>query len=246
LFDGDAVRELKAGLAAPVVMAPKVGEAIVSPEGWRVDRGSLPNLPDPLEVLTLAGVRRYVEENVDSVDMSMALLHVAGPYQVTFASKLPADDLAPEVRRIRYLEANVPACAFRFGQQYDVETFIINLRTHFAPGPDRDALVALVGSLSESNVRKTSDDGISQEVVVTKGIAAAERAKVPTEVFLRPWRTFREVEQPESPFLVRLASGTSAPVVALHEVDAHAWKRVAVERVVEWLTKNVEGVAVVG
>lgn len=49
---------------------------------------------------------------------------------------------------------------------------------------------------------------------------------------LKPYRTFNEVDQPESEFLLRLSEGGG---VALYEADGGAWKLQARRNVAEYL-----------
>lgn len=55
-------------------------------------------------------------------------------------------------------------------------------------------------------------------------------------VKLKPYRTFSEVEQPESEFLVRLSDGGR---VALYEADGGAWKLQARRNVADYLKENL-------
>ena len=55
---------------------------------------------------------------------------------------------------------------------------------------------------------------------------------------LRPLRTFPEVEQPVSPFVVRFKEGKKA---ALFNADGGAWKVAAVKSIGSFLRKELEG-----
>jgi len=55
-------------------------------------------------------------------------------------------------------------------------------------------------------------------------------------VKLKPYRTFNEVEQPESEFLLRLSDGAQ---VALYEADGGAWKLTARRNIADYLRKQL-------
>ena len=66
-----------------------------------------------------------------------------------------------------------------------------------------------------------SDDGITQQVVAKQGALLAADVKVSPIYQLAPFRTFIEVEQPESEFLFRVSDKN---IFALYEADGGAWK----------------------
>jgi len=73
---------------------------------------------------------------------------------------------------------------------------------------------------------------------VRKGGACLEAAAVPNPVMLAPYRTFPEVEQPASPFVLRLKQGPEGgrPSLALFEADGGKWQLEAVKRVRTYLS----------
>jgi len=65
-------------------------------------------------------------------------------------------------------------------------------------------------------------------------------------VKLSPFRTFREIEQPESEFLLRIRlDANENPTVALFEADGSAWSIKAMENIVEYVKKLVTGIEVI-
>jgi hypothetical protein len=62
---------------------------------------------------------------------------------------------------------------------------------------------------------------------------------------LRPYRTFREFEQPESPFIFRLRNTEGMPECALFDASGAAWKTTAVESIRKWLTENIKDIPVI-
>lgn len=118
------------------------------------------------------------------------------------------------------------------------ESAIIQLKSKFAATKERDLLISLLGNITEENVRNTADDGISQQVTARKGVSMKENKTVPSVIKLSPYRTFREVEQPTSDFLVRLHDG---PEIALYEADGGAWKLEACQSIKTYLAAAFDG-----
>ena len=123
-----------------------------------------------------------------------------------------------------------------FNLRLDYETMMITLKSKFVETPELLELVKLLGTITEENSATASDDGFTQSVVVRKGIAMKEGKTVKPIVKLKPYRTFNEVDQPESEFLVRLSDGAQ---VALYEADGGAWKLQARRNVADYLKENL-------
>ena len=88
----------------------------------------------------------------------------------------------------------------------------------------------------ESNVA-SNDNGVSQTVEARQGISLKATVQIKPRVPLRPFRTFQEVEQPESEFLLRL---NEAGDVGLFEADGGMWKLRARETVKAFLENALE------
>lgn len=129
-------------------------------------------------------------------------------------------------------EATTETTTFDFGRRYDYESMIIALKSKFVETPELLNVVQLLGNITNEQSAQTLDDGFTQNVVVKKGIALKENKNIKPIVKLIPYRTFLEIEQPESEFLLRLHDGNS---VALYEVDGGAWKLEARSKIAEYL-----------
>ncbi|MCM1055615.1 MAG: hypothetical protein NC394_08855 [Bacteroides sp.] len=116
-------------------------------------------------------------------------------------------------------EADIPEIGF--GRYMPYENMMIALKSKFVPTDELKELVKLLGTITEENRTAVSDDGFTQSVNVKQGIALIGNKAVNPIVRLKPFRTFVEVDQPESEFLVRLRQGGE---VALFEADGGAWK----------------------
>lgn len=100
-----------------------------------------------------------------------------------------------------------------------------------------EALMQVAENIQNPNTEATfSDDGISQQVVMKTGVTKKENAIIPNPVRLIPYRTFLEVEQPESEFVFRITEGRGgAPAFKLVSADGGRWEAVAVDNVKSYL-----------
>lgn len=125
----------------------------------------------------------------------------------------------------RSRETPYSACAetpsFDFNRYISYESMIIALKSKFIETTALNELVQLLGTITEENNVRLVDDGFSQTVVVKKGVALKENKVVNPRVRLMPYRTFLDVSQPESEFLLRLDCNGN---VALFEADGGAWR----------------------
>lgn len=139
------------------------------------------------------------------------------------------------MQRERYYMAQADVPGFREGWQY-AEDMIIKLRSLFLQTEDVDYLLNLISHMDSKESVSSSDNGITQTVETKKGVSLKETVQVRPRVRLTPFRTFLEVEQPESEFLLRVKEGQ----IGLFEADGGVWKMVAKKRVKEWLENQLQ------
>lgn len=234
-MDGTAIEVLAQRIKSPV----EISGLVALPPDWTAkDPVSLVQ-PGPqavaLEVYSLGALVDYVKANRDALPLEKLLVHVVSPQMVRL--------LGPLQERARSRETFVQANAHNLtdgfvGGAKSIEDFIVGLQTRFVESADRAMVLKLVGNISQANVTQASDDGVSQAVTAKVGIAMVENATVPNPVNLAPFRTFREIDQPASLFVLRAQRsqhGNGLPTVALHEADGGAWRLRAIEDIGKWL-----------
>jgi hypothetical protein len=200
--------------------------------------------PAALGVQSLTAIVDYLKSEIDfpmiaaDKEARSILLHVVSPTAVEIVSRAGG----PAVKRTTWLSASAPENPFRYGQKYDPENFNIALQSLFVDSDDRACILKLAGTVKSEAVKTDTDDGVTQKVEVRKNIAFAAEAKIPNPVTLRPWRTFREVEQPSSIFVLRAHDG---PAFALYEADGAAWKLEAMQSIKAWLAERLPDVAII-
>lgn len=129
--------------------------------------------------------------------------------------------LDTEKEREKPYSAVAEGSRFNFGGGYDYERFVIAIRSQFIQTPNTANLLQLLKKVSNIESVETSDDGITQSVVAKQGAMLASDVKISPIIRLAPFRTFIEVEQPDSDFLFRISDRN---VFALYEADGGAWK----------------------
>ena len=187
-----------------------------------------------LKMSTLTSLVDYIKAKVDSMDEKM-LVHVESPECVRLVSML---DDEREREEIVEVIASVPQ--FNYGKYMDHESFLIAMQSKFLPGEDRDLILKFAGTVESGTVATYGDDGVSQKATVKKGIAGKEDALVPNPVRLCPFRTFVEVDQPESAFVFRMRDYGDGVECAVFEADGGAWRNVAMKNIAEYLKHELE------
>lgn len=108
---------------------------------------------------------------------------------------------------------------------------IIELKSRFIPTDDSVYLVDLISRINKEQGIKSEDNGVSQVVVAKHGITLMGTEVVKSRLILQPFRTFREVPQPESEFILRLDNNGR---VGLFEADGGIWKMEAKDNIREY------------
>jgi hypothetical protein len=187
-------------------------------------------LPSSLEVNSLSGLVGFLKSKFDGDEK--LLVHVESPVLVTVSSVLNED-----ANRKELIKAKALIPSFSFDQFYETEKINIKLQSCFVKNEDRDIMLKVVGNIREEQVNTIGDDGISQSVTAKMGVATLAQVQVPNPVVLAPYRTFVEVDQPESDFIFRLQNG---PRCALFEADGGAWKLKAMKNIQTYLVDELE------
>lgn len=191
--------------------------------------------PKPLQLHTLQGLVDYLAAAIEPISAMEHVVHVVSPVQVEVKGAA-MEALMGERPCLAQVTLPEGTEAFRFGAWHPAELFILNLQSLFEPTPERDELLTLVSKIRGGDVRETNDNGYAQEVKATKGVALVTNVVVAPRVRLQPFRTFREVEQPASDFVLRLRSAEEQrPELLLAEADGGAWRLEAIKAVANWL-----------
>lgn len=242
---GTAVQEVAelAERAAAVQRIECEGRQFTDREIVRVDTD--PRLPKALEFYTLAGLLSYLQ--AEDFGEDRPLVHVVSPVRVEVVGGRIGRD--GHLRR-QYAVATCKSAVlqgFSFNQFHAMDTLHIALQTCFeADAGDIEELRKFCASVRSTAEVGVADDGVSQSVTAKAGVAAVVTTGVRNPWELAPWRTFAEITQPTSPFVLRFKQG-DAPTGGLFETGDASWQPNAVAAIAKHLRAALgDGWAVLG
>ena len=225
----------------------------INGETWTAYKGSLkrftpekPVRPDVFTAFSLSGLVDFILADVDEIfmngkDYMRHIVRVVDPWKVEILT--PMTGYYRERFCVCECMALVPEIPF--DSFMGIEDFQIMVQTRFENSANRELVLKLSGNLRSEQSGLIADDGVSQKITINRGVTSAGDVIVKNPVTLKPLRTFYEVEQPESPFILRFNEEGQA---ALFEGDGGKWKLEAVENIKNWLGQqlnecNVEVIA---
>ena len=186
------------------------------------------DLAEPILANTLTSVVNYIKERNDELRESM-ILHIDSPTNVKLYSGLLA-----EKRRETLFEINAIVNAFQFDKWYDQERFLIELQANFVETEDLKTVMQVAGNIQAGTTANYGDDGVSQKTTIKSGITANADVIVPNPVKLKPFRTFHEVQQPQSSYVFRIKEDHGVPYFKLVEAEGGVWKNTAMKTLKEY------------
>lgn len=186
-----------------------------------------PRRPETLEFYTLNGFADYLLAEAEGT--TRPFIHVVSPTRVDAISALTGKDRNLRRNPARAVCKTAVLQGFSFNNPIALETLNIALQTCFEPARGQiDALRRFCASVRSTQELGTADDGVSQEVNAKRGIAAVQPTQVTNPWLLAPWRTFAEVPQPVSPFILRFKQ-SDEPLAGLFETGDASWQVEAVK-----------------
>lgn len=186
---------------------------------------------------TLQGLIDYIKTDVDGIfgdENNRHIVRVANETYVEIVSK--PNGYYKRRATVAHCEAPIPN--IKFNEHMDTDTFQTMLQTCFEESENRNTVLTLAGSVHREQSMRKSDDGMKQTVTIKDGVSTFADVTFKNPVTLTPLRTFHEVDQPSSPFVLRFDE-EGRP--ALFDGDGGAWKLKAVTKIVEWLRHQLDG-----
>ncbi len=149
--------------------------------------------------------------------------------------------------RIVFAAAKPVIPTFNFGQFLSHSEFMIALQSKFMDFGDKAQILRVMGTVREEAVKTSMDDGVTQKVTASAGIVLQSEVNVPNPVILKPYRTFLEVDQPPSQFVLRVRSDKAGdlPSAALFEADGGRWRNEAMANIAEYLAGKITSLPVI-
>lgn len=204
---------------------------------WRKMEAPMPEdepVAAPLTFFTLDGLVEYIKEDAENMlpKDEKLILQVVDWRTVKLLSQ--PSKYRKERSVIAQCAAHTPD--IEYGRYLSVDMFNTMLLSKFCDSESRDTLFQVIKSMTKEQTLNTTDDGVTQQINVKSGITTASTVNFKNPVPLAPMRTFTEVEQPESNFVMRINEDAQA---ALFEADGGAWKNEAVARIKDYLKKAI-------
>lgn len=205
-----------------------------------------PEQCDDLKLSSLCALVDFVKTTVKtSKEMfSMPLILRASYSNIYMQSSL---DKNMDRNTIAIVEPILPRIKFDYWMS--MEEFIIQLQTCFVNTSNKMSLIDLVSKMTDETTVTHTDDGIGQKITVTKGTGLKEATVLQPIVRLVPYRTYQEVQQVETMYLIRVKDGGELKII---EADGGSWKSEAQRRVSTYLREELtdlidsEDVVIVG
>ena len=188
--------------------------------------------PDTLELNSLDALVKMVK--TEAVKMESPLYITIPTHQKVICYGQPRKN--ERYLRQLYYEANatdVPGWEEKVSM--DFEEAQVAMRTRFQNTEDVLYLQKLLSEISMGSKVTRNDNGVATTIVARKGIDLQEQATIRPILTLRPYRTFQEVDQPESTFLIRV----DERAIRFIGADGGMWKLKARQTIKEFLETNL-------
>lgn len=134
-----------------------------------------------------------------------------------------------------HCEADTPMVSI--GRYISQSEMIVQLQSLYIPNKDTQYLLQLLSSISSESKVTSNDNGVTQVVEARSGIALTSAVSIKPRVSLKPFRTFLEVFQPESEFILRLDKDGD---IGLFEADGGVWKLEATRNIAGYFEESLK------
>ncbi len=197
---------------------------------------------ETLKLTTLTGFVDFCTKEKLLSDKA-ACIHIESEAKVSVVSNVGGTFL----QRTVFAVASPILPGFNFGQFLPHSEFMIALQSRFLDFGDKATILRVLGTVREEAVKISADDGVTQKVTASAGIVLQSEVSIPNPVVLRPYRTFIEVDQPPSQFVLRVKSEKSGelPQAALFEADGGRWRNEAMANIADYLGSKITNLPII-
>jgi len=192
-------------------------------------------VPPAAARITVKSLSAIIDFCENEMEEGRHVLHIEGEDSVSLLGGMSFEFR----RREHFVAAEAFTGNFQFGNFLNVDKFIIALQAQFVQDDTTAAILKLVGNMTKVSEVGTKDDGTTQRVEAKVGLAKVENISVPNPVRLAPYRTFIEIDQPYSNFVLRLNSDHNC---ALFEADGGAWRIEAMQKIKTFLDNGLKSI----
>ena len=179
-------------------------------------------MPSCIDLTGLDSICKMVRNEAEHVGLQI-FIQVKDYKSVSVFTSLDADE-----DRLYLYKCNADTPAVTTGRFMAYENAVIELRSLYIPNEGTEYLLQLLSSISNESKVTSTDNGVTQQVEARSGIALNSMVKIKPRVTLQPFRTFIEVEQPASEFLLRI---NERGEIGFFPADGGVWKLEATRNV---------------
>ncbi len=175
------------------------------------------------------------EKSLTSLDSVVKLIKTeaaklyAGPFYITVPAFNRVECFVQPVADKRYIRSTLYSANATDVPGWDPEVKLpferaaIALQTRFQKTTDSDYALRLLSQITCGGKVTYNDDGVAMSVITQKGISLQGTETIRPLVSLKPYRTFQELEQPASVYLIRIDERG----ISFIEADGGMWKLTA-------------------
>ena len=190
-----------------------------------------PHIKEALEIFNLEGVVDYINSDTDKLENPMIV--VESPNIVRVFNGLRKSKVRPFtlLARAPHYDLNL-----YLDRKLDQEVFTGFIQTHFIQDENTAKLLHYTGNIESNESIKTGDDGVTQSATIKTSIVGREKVEFKNPIVLKPYRTFADIEQPDSPFILRLHEGNK---VELKSTEDKTWEVAAIKAIKNYLKEAI-------
>lgn len=221
----EKIEELVNGQKEEFEQVDVLGKTLVNKKWIEVQK----NTPSPIPLNSLKSTITFIKTTIKNNNCNLTLPLII---ESSHTDMYIRTSLAEDTSRVTLAQVSPTIPNICFGSFMDIQKFIIQLQTCFKDTENKSGLLENIKFLSTESKVETIDNGISQTVTATQGTALKKEINVPPIARLVAYRTYNEVEQPETMYLLRARDGGE---LALFEADGGSWKHESQRRVSTYL-----------
>ena len=188
-------------------------------------------MPKCIELTGLDSVCKMVRNEADHVGLQI-FIQVKDYRNVSVFTSLDSDE-----DRLYLYKCAADTPVVTTDRFMDYEKAVIELRSLYIPNDGTDYLLQLLSSISNESKVTSTDNGVTQKIQATNGIAMSSMVTVKPRVTLQPFRTFIEVEQPASEFILRI---NERGEIGFYQADGGVWKLEATRNVAAYFEEKLQ------
>lgn len=191
----------------------------------------VPDMPDPLALTSLDALVKLVRTEALNIAKYINPIYITVPDPTLVKCFGQPDPNLGETRLTYYHAKATDVPGWEKETTMSFEAAMIALRTRFEHTTDTDYALKLLSEITTGAKVTFNDNGIATTVVTQKGIALQGNESIRPIITLKPFRTFQEVEQPASEFLIRITDRG----IKFIEADGGMWRLAARKIIKAWL-----------